>query len=94
MSDDDRSEDGTDEVPAEATDRDLGIAARVGTGLVEFYQSSISPVLPPTCRFRPTCSEYTRRAIQRYGLLRGSWMGLKRILRCHPLSSGGHDPVP
>lgn len=98
MTETDDSPGETEGVPAEA-DPDApaetgGLAARLGTGVVEFYQSTISPVLPPTCRFRPTCSEYTKRAIQRYGLLRGSWLGLKRILKCHPLHPGGHDPVP
>lgn len=78
------------DVPAEADGR----AARLGTDLVEFYQNSISPMFPPSCRFQPTCSEYTKRAIQRYGLVRGTWLGAKRILKCHPLHPGGHDPVP
>lgn len=70
------------------------MSVRVGVGLVRFYQRRISPLTPPSCRFQPTCSQYTLVAIQRYGLLRGSWMGLKRIARCHPFHPGGHDPVP
>ena len=71
-----------------------GWAASMGLALVGFYQDAISPALPPSCRFRPTCSEYTRIAIRRHGLLKGSWLGLKRILKCHPFHPGGHDPVP
>lgn len=69
-------------------------AARVGIALVRFYQRRISPLTPPSCRYQPTCSQYTLEAIQKYGLLRGSWMGLRRIARCHPFHPGGHDPVP
>ena len=63
------------------------------TSLLKFYKAAISPWLPPSCRFVPTCSEYALEAIQRYGPLRGSAMGLRRILRCHPFHSGGYDPV-
>ncbi len=61
--------------------------------IIKFYQRFISPFLPRSCRFYPTCSSYTRQAIEKYGLLKGSWMGLKRILRCHPFNPGGFDPV-
>jgi putative membrane protein insertion efficiency factor len=61
--------------------------------LLKFYKVAISPWLPPSCRFVPTCSEYALEAIQRYGPLRGSAMGLRRILRCHPFHPGGYDPV-
>ncbi|HEX7997317.1 MAG TPA: membrane protein insertion efficiency factor YidD [Pyrinomonadaceae bacterium] len=61
--------------------------------LLRFYKAAISPLLPPSCRFVPTCSEYAREAIERYGALRGSWMGARRILRCHPFHPGGYDPV-
>ena len=71
-----------------------GIAARGVIGVLGFYKRWISPALPPACRFEPTCSEYAAEAVGRYGLLRGGWMGLKRILRCHPFHPGGHDPVP
>lgn len=61
--------------------------------LIGLYRRFISPVLPPSCRFTPTCSEYTMQAVEKYGALRGSWMGFKRICRCQPFSKGGHDPV-
>jgi putative membrane protein insertion efficiency factor len=61
--------------------------------LLKFYKATISPWLPPSCRFVPTCSEYACEAIQRHGALRGSAMGLRRLLRCHPFHSGGYDPV-
>ncbi len=63
-------------------------------GLVSFYQKAISPHTIGACRFRPTCSEYMRIALERYGAFKGLWLGIKRILRCHPFSSGGFDPVP
>jgi putative membrane protein insertion efficiency factor len=61
--------------------------------LLGFYKAVISPLLPPACRYVPTCSEYAREAIERYGALRGGWMGLRRLLRCHPFHAGGYDPV-
>lgn len=57
------------------------------------YQG-VSRYTPPVCRFSPTCSEYTRQAIVKYGLLKGGWLGAKRLARCHPFTPGGHDPVP
>lgn len=71
----------------------LGLGAKLGVFLIRLYQRS-SRWMPPTCRYTPSCSSYTLEAIQKYGLLKGSWMGLKRISRCHPWSPSGHDPVP
>ncbi len=65
---------------------------RFAIAMVRFYQTTISPLTGASCRFTPTCSEYTVQAIDRYGLARGAWKGLKRICRCHPFSSGGYDP--
>ena len=62
--------------------------------LVRFYQLAISPLFPPSCRYTPTCSQYMIEAIQVHGPLRGGWMGLRRIGRCHPWGGHGYDPVP
>lgn len=62
--------------------------------LLRSYQNTISQALPSTCRFVPSCSEYAYQAIERYGILQGSWMAIKRIARCHPFHPGGYDPVP
>jgi uncharacterized protein len=63
-------------------------------GMIRLYKMTLSKVLPPSCRFHPSCSEYTYQAIDKYGVLKGSWMGFKRILRCNPFNPGGYDPVP
>ena len=62
--------------------------------MIRFYKREISPMLPPSCRFTPTCSEYAMQAIEKYGALKGGWLALKRILRCNPFHKGGYDPVP
>jgi uncharacterized protein len=67
---------------------------RVVLGLLTFYRRIISPALPPSCRFVPSCSEYMYQAVEKYGVARGVWMGTRRILRCHPFHPGGYDPVP
>ena len=63
--------------------------------LVRFYQKHISPLFPPRCRYIPTCSEYALQALEKYGAAKGSWLALKRFLRCHPFHRGDlYDPVP
>jgi putative membrane protein insertion efficiency factor len=62
--------------------------------LISFYRKYISPFKPATCRFYPTCSEYATQALKKYGLLRGLWLSIRRVLRCHPFSLGGYDPLP
>jgi len=62
--------------------------------LVRGYQKFISPGLPPSCRFAPSCSQYTLEALQRHGALKGAWLGVRRLVRCHPWHPGGYDPVP
>jgi len=62
--------------------------------VIKLYQRTLSKALPPSCRFHPTCSQYTYQAIERYGFLKGGWLGLRRLLRCHPFHPGGYDPVP
>lgn len=61
---------------------------------IRFYQLSISPLLPPSCRFTPTCSQYAIEAIRRHGPLKGLWLALRRLSRCHPWGGSGYDPVP
>jgi putative membrane protein insertion efficiency factor len=62
--------------------------------LIRLYQKTISRVLPPSCRFTPSCSHYGYEAIEKYGFIKGGWMAVKRVSRCHPLNPGGYDPVP
>lgn len=61
---------------------------------VRFYQLAISPMLPPSCRYVPTCSQYTIEALRKHGPVKGLWLAVKRILRCHPWGGSGYDPVP
>lgn len=63
-------------------------------GMIRFYRSFISPLKPPCCRFTPTCSEYALQAIEKYGALKGSWLAVKRVIRCNPFCKGGYDPLP
>ena len=67
---------------------------RATLAAIRFYKSRVSPLLPPACRYTPTCSEYAYQAVERHGVLRGSWLALRRVARCHPLAKGGYDPVP
>jgi putative membrane protein insertion efficiency factor len=62
--------------------------------VIRFYRRGISPFTPPACRFSPTCSEYAREAIEKYGAGKGGWMALRRLFRCHPFGGKGFDPVP
>jgi len=62
--------------------------------LVKFYRKVISPLTPATCRYSPTCSQYSLTALQKYGVLKGGWLSLKRILSCNPWGGSGYDPVP
>ncbi len=66
---------------------------RASVGLIQAYRRFVSPMLPPTCRYNPSCSLYTLQAIEKYGALRGTAMGVLRVLRCHPFARGGFDPV-
>jgi len=63
-------------------------------GLIRLYQMTLSKMLPPSCRFTPSCSHYGYEAIARYGAIKGGWLAAKRVARCHPFNPGGHDPVP
>lgn len=68
--------------------------ARVLIALIRAYQRWLSPLKPPSCRYRPTCSQYALEAVMRYGAVRGLWLAARRVARCHPLARGGYDPVP
>ena len=71
----------------------MAIARNTVMFLLRSYKSLVSPWLPPSCRYVPTCSEYAMEAVERYGAVRGSWMAVTRLLRCHPLAKGGYDPI-
>ena len=80
--------------PATRDTRGGSLGSAVALRLIQAYRLAISPLLPPSCRYVPTCSEYCYDAILTYGLLRGGWLGVKRLARCHPFHAGGVDPVP
>ena len=67
---------------------------RIVMFLIKVYQNTISKLFPPSCRFYPSCSHYGYEAVEKYGALKGSWMAIKRVGRCHPFHEGGFDPVP
>lgn len=67
---------------------------RIAVAAIRGYQILVSPLFPAVCRFRPTCSSYAITSIERYGIIRGGWLALRRIGRCHPWNPGGYDPVP
>lgn len=68
--------------------------SKILIGLIRIYQIVLSPLLGPRCRFNPTCSQYGIEALKTHGALKGGWLTLKRVLKCHPLHTGGDDPVP
>jgi uncharacterized protein len=85
---------GGEAVGAGAPDRRAGVAARTVLALIRAYQRGISPGLGTLCRYQPSCSHYAYEAVERYGAIRGSWLGVRRLVRCTPLGRGGYDPVP
>lgn len=82
------------DIPTGANAPQITRVQRFFLALITFYQKYISPQLGSNCRYYPSCSHYSYEAITRYGLLRGGWMGIRRIGRCHPFAKGGFDPVP
>jgi putative membrane protein insertion efficiency factor len=70
------------------------MAKRLLLSMIQIYRKGVSPYTPPCCRYIPTCSQYAIQAIEKYGAARGSWMAIKRVVRCNPLHRGGYDPVP
>lgn len=74
--------------------RVLAAPRGVAIALIHVYRWLAAPLLGPTCRYEPSCSRYAEEAIRRHGLVRGVWLGLRRLLRCHPLGDHGYDPVP
>jgi len=67
---------------------------RILLGLIRFYRKVLSPIFPPSCIYEPSCSEYALEAVGRFGALKGSWLAILRIMKCHPFRKGGFDPVP
>lgn len=67
---------------------------KIVIGMIKIYQKVISPLTPPSCRFYPTCSHYGIEAVEKHGALKGSWLAVRRISKCHPFHEGGFDPVP
>jgi putative membrane protein insertion efficiency factor len=67
---------------------------QLAMGAIRLYQLSLGKLLPPSCRFEPSCSAYGYQAIEKYGFVKGGWLALKRISRCHPFNPGGYDPIP
>jgi putative membrane protein insertion efficiency factor len=80
-------------VPADPLPRP-GLAARALLGLIRTYKYLLSPMFTGTCRYVPGCADYMAEAVARHGAVRGAWLGLRRLSRCHPLGGSGHDPVP
>jgi len=80
--------------PRSVIRRLLALPAWILVLVIRFYQKAISPWLGPCCRFNPSCSNYCIDALKQHGMVRGLWLGIKRILKCHPLHPGGYDPVP
>jgi uncharacterized protein len=78
----------------DGTGRTATVSARLLTLPIAGYRRFVSPLLPPRCRFAPSCSEYALTALTEYGAARGLWLAVKRIARCHPFNPGGYDPVP
>ena len=70
------------------------MVARILIGAIVVYQKAISPLLPAACRYTPSCSQYAKEAVQKYGAVKGSWLATRRLLRCHPWGGHGHDPGP
>lgn len=70
------------------------LVARALVGLIQIYRKVVSPLMPSRCRFVPSCSLYTADAIREFGAVRGMWLGVRRILKCHPFHPGGFDPIP